>query len=298
MLKGVKLARLKEVRVSGLNITNEHESAKAYYEAIYLAYENRLIHTYQGDHALVITSLPKRSNDELPTDIYGVFARYTQIDVNGDWLNTESLELATPNDKKSIQIPANLKPNVSAFYFRFNLHQHKLIFEVYSTQGKTLSQSKAKDFFLDILNQPSVRKEWGAFNVNIISSDESLKTILDVHRIQYIITEIERPNGDGVGSALERAEKNHKERLQAIKAQRQKIEYKALPGQSLKPDDQLKTEIYIASNNGNATVIGRDKEGKKVEKSLDEYPRVEGVKYDTELRLGRQAFDEATDEFL
>jgi len=292
------LARLKEVRVSGLNITNEHESAQAYYEAIYLAYENRLVHTYQGDHALVVTALPERSKGDLPTDIYGVFARYTQIDVDGDWLNTESLKLATPTDKKSIQIPSNLKPNVSAFYFRFNLHNHKLMFEVYSTQGKTLSQAKAKDFFLDVLNQEPVRKEWGAFNVNIISSDESLDTILDVYKIQYIITEIERPNGDGVGSALERAEKSHKERLETLKAQRQKTEYKALPGQSLEPDEQLKTEMYIASNNGNATVIGRDEEGKKVEKSLDEYPRVEGVKYDTELRLGRQAFDEATDKFL
>ena len=294
------MAKLKELRVSAVNITNEHESAQIYYDAIYSAYENRLVHKYQGDHALVITSLPERKSDadELPADIYGVFARYTQIDVDGDWLNTQSLKLATPSDKSSINIPENLKPNVSAFYFRFNLHSHKMIFEVYSSQSKTLSQLKAKDFFLDILNQAPIRKEFGVFNVNIISSDDSLSSILDMHRIQYIITEIERPNGDGVGNALERAEKNHKERLQALQAQRQKTEYKAMPGKSLKPDDLLKTEIYIASENGNAIVIGRDEEGKKVEKSLDEHPRVESVKYDTELRLGQQAFDEATDKFL
>ena len=217
----------REVRVSGLNITNESEKQRVYYDAIYLAFEKRLIHKYQGDHALVITSLPERKNDNIPTDIYGIFARYTQIDVDGDWLNTQSLKLATPIDKQSINIPENLKPNVSPFFFRFNLHRHRLIFEVYSTQGKTLSQSKARDFFLDILNQKPIRKKWGAFNVNIMSSDDSLSTILDVHKIQYITTEIERPNGDGVADALERAEKKAKERLEKINAQKQVIKYKA-----------------------------------------------------------------------
>lgn len=61
-----------------------------------------------------------------------MIAKFTEIDIDGDWFDLDAFDTATPEMVEGIDIPTALRPNLSQFYFIVEPTDHVVVFETYS----------------------------------------------------------------------------------------------------------------------------------------------------------------------
>ena len=147
-----------------------------------------------GDTVVAIQSFNQKTG-------IGLFSKFMEIDVDGDWFDVEEFALAKPEDKSSITIPEKLRPNYSAFYFQLDSSLHVLAFETYSL-SKSLSVRAVRKYFTEALMHPRITRRFGAVQVDIVNSFKDAERLLSLPNIKEIDFVIRRPNPDDIGEDL------------------------------------------------------------------------------------------------
>lgn len=284
------MAQRMKAEAAGLNVRTHPHDADTYKELCRAAFGLKKSIRIRGERSGIITSLHRIDAE---TDLVrGVLTTFLELDLEGAWLDTETLEEASDEAVESIIIPENLRPNMMAFYFAFDLVNHEIIFEHYGT-GKRLSHVAAHTFFSRLFKDKRIARRFGDVKVTVIKSRGSIDRLFSIPRITDIEIYIEKPNSDFWEGSFEQ---NTEEHLEDKHARSMTVAYKAERGRSLQRDDDLDALLRTSIRNGRAVAKGYGDDGHMIV-TTDSYPRVEQERYDPDLRSDSQAFDELVTRF-
>ncbi|MFS8415569.1 DUF4747 family protein [Xanthomonas campestris] len=235
----------KVIRVGALNIVTQPHSQKTYELLIRKLGRARKAARIRGDRFGLVTLAPEASGPAGDPYVQGLIGTFTQIDVKGDWMNVRSGKVAEQDDKQGLSIPANLQPNAKFFRYRLYLKSHVLVFEIGNT-GSRLTPNNAGTLFQRLLSTAPIELEFGEVVCTVLPARETIDEIINSKTLRTVEFIVHAPNPD-TGKA---AELQYKERLQKLHALRLQQSITARKNDFIQPDEQLKSDLRVASNNG------------------------------------------------
>jgi len=215
-----------------------------------------------GDRRARIGTLSAIGADPLD-GIQGNIYRYTKIDMNSPWLNTESGKEVDPlNIHELVDIPDNLRPNLSTIWYNFYPRSHRLVFETERNDPHTgkpvsFSPSTAQLFFQKVFN--TLKTDFDTIRVTVVQDHETLETIFSLPYLRKLEIKIERPNPTDGRFAQMMARQLEKENVHDFE---QIMVSKSADG--LKPTKRTKGVAKVATTDGYVYAEGNDEEGEKV----------------------------------
>ncbi|HIF9162265.1 TPA: DUF4747 family protein [Photobacterium damselae] len=262
------MARDKKLVFGALNVTIHPHTPEKYLQLFNAARKLKTNTKLRGDQFGRIGIVHKLERDqEEPGPIVGEIVKFTNIDINGEWYDIESKDIATDEDVAEIKIPEKLKPNLSRFSFIFFPDDHILVYEGYY-DGKALSANFAEKLFELTLNHPNLTNRFGQVFVNHIPEANAIDKILELNGITDLTLVTKRPNPDD----LKITEKRVHDRLKRLNAAQEERVLKASNGKELLLDKELKLEAKVAAKNGIVELKRYNELGKKQEFSTKDHP--------------------------
>ena len=277
------MARRIKIASGVLNIRIHPHTPERYAELFKRVYERKNVVKVRGDRFAMISLLDSRQARQ--GYVTGFLATFVNVELEGQWFDTDSLAEAKIEDLQEIKIPDNLRPNLATFRFYFDTIAHRLYFQTY-TQGKQLTPHSALRVFNALFDDLKIRQEFGDVKVSLVQSRSSLKALFDLRVIKEINITIERPNADIFADDFEEKIEKH---LEEAKSRQIEVSYKAESGGSLTPTKDIEEISRVALENGRVEVKGRDDRGATV-RSSEDHPKVLHDKYDPDEVSEEAAF--------
>ena len=221
------MARDPKIEVAAINIRISEEFDRDYPELITkLAALRKGVRVF-GDSYVAISQFDKNTN-------IGVFSKYTEIDINGEWFDIDSFDVAAPEKIEEINIPKNLRPNYAAFYFQLDPDLHVVAFATYS-DSKGLSARSVEKYFEQALMAPEIHGVYGRVEADSIKSYEEVEKILSLPDLRELQLIIRPPNTDDIGPNFARI---IEDRLRAQNADEYAEILRSRDAGSLTPNDR------------------------------------------------------------
>lgn len=233
------MARLAKIEVSAINIRIPADKTRNYLHLInYIFLMRKAVKVY-GNSFVAITSF------DISTG-WGIISKYSEIDVDGDWFDTDDFGHATPEKVGEFSIPETLRPNYSAFYFNFYEDLHLMVFETYS-ESKALSSRSIERYFQQIVTDRSLHDLFGRVEVDIVKSFGEIERILSLPRLKELRITIRRPNPDDLsGDLAEEIER----RLREQNAEEYEEITRSKDDDGLAPNERTKRLASVGAENG------------------------------------------------
>lgn len=233
------MARLSKIEVSAINLRIPAGKQRDYAELIQVVYEKRLAVKVYGDSFVAITQYSKETG-------LGVFSKYSEIDIDGDWFDLEDFGPAGPEKLDEVQIPETLRPNLSAFYFELDEETHILSFESYS-ESKLLSARSIEKYFKGVLKDTSILERFGRVEADIVKSFGEVDRIINLPNLKELKIVIRRPNPDDVSGDLASV---IEERLREQNGEEYEEVTRSKDDDGLKPNDRTRKLAFVGAENG------------------------------------------------
>lgn len=281
------MAREKKLSFGVINITMQPHSPQLYIDLFRMAYSAIKPINVWGDQYAILSGLMslEKSKDTLK-GITGDIFRFTHIDKDGNWFNTETSNFAEPEDLGSLNIPANLKPNSSRFSYIFYPKEHLFFYESYY-DTKTFNPASAVNFLTKLFNQEKIIENFGKIEVTHVPEINKLAEALKLPVKEKIELHIKRPNADDHAQTERRVMK----RMNDMNVEELNQTYKALPGKSIEMDKDLDAMAHVAAKNGHITLKGKDNTSKPVIFSTKSHPYVYTEYYDPDSQAVFDIFE-------
>lgn len=270
------MARQHKMEVGGLNVRVHPHDDETYRALIGALYDLKKVAKVHGDRFGLITMLDR--SDEADDMIYGVLSTFLEIEIDGEWFNVETMDEASANDVRQINIPKNLHPNLKTFRFAFNTKRHELIFEHYS-EGDRLTHLSALRFFRGLVDDRRIKERFGDVKVTIVTERGTVDRIFQIPRITDLDILIEKPNSDLWGADFEGMFEEH---LGDKNARSMNVHYKSEGQQGIRRDRDLDALLKASINNGRSVAKGYGPDG-HIRVSTDDYPKVVQDMYEPAL---------------
>lgn len=282
------MARPSKIEVSAINIRIPSDHDRDYVALINFLSNLKVGVRVWSDNFVAISYFN-------PETQVGVFSKYTEIDVDGEWFDVENFDIASAEDVSKVVIPDNLRPNHSAFYFHLSPSDHVVSFQTYS-ESKTLSAKSVEKFFHEALQRSDVRAQFGFVEADVIQSYEAVDEILGLPLLKDLTITIRRPNSDDVSKDLA---KEIEERLREQKGEEYVEGLRSKDADGLQPNERTRKLAQVAAENGkvsarnieNGLMVSHDTSEKPL-KEVDTFNR-EDV---NELTKFRQLVDAIIDK--
>ncbi|WP_294282247.1 DUF4747 family protein [uncultured Sphingomonas sp.] len=277
------MARQLKAEVGGLNIRLHPHDPQRYRDLFASLFKLKKIVPIYGDRSGLITSLQRISHDAMY--IEGVITTFLDLDLKGDWFNTDTMEEASDNDREKINVPEYLRPNIRTFFFSFDVENHELIFEHYGN-GHRFSHQSAFNFFENLVHDSNIMEKYGDVKISIIQSKGSIDRIFSIPRITDIEIYIERPNSDLWGDDFEEQAEDH---LGDKNARSMTVIYKSEKGSGIHRDEDLERLIRASIRNGKTVAKGYGNNGHEVV-NTGRYPKIVQDKFDQDAFSSSEMF--------
>lgn len=273
------MARIKKLSYGAVNITMHPHSPEKYVALFKMARKNAISVSLRGDYFATLSYFYPYKNGQSSTEPFeGEVLKYTEIDVNGDWFNIIKKDIASDEEKKKINIPENLKPNVARFSFVFLPKSHILVYEMHD-KNRNLTSKQMESFLNGIFTQENIIKKFGRINITILTEPEKVEHMLALKGITCINMITRRPNPDDLVSAESIMQKRFK-RIGVIEEDKT---YKSERGQEIKPDHELKKDALVASRNGEVSIRRINEAGLVETRASSDTPLQRVEPYDSDV---------------
>lgn len=297
------MARRRTVIAIGIRISLRPSRGQTpeHYSQLFLdAFERKRMIAVRGPEHMLISSLSTSASREIKgkkrhvaTSMEGILSKFTDIDLNAEWFNSETLKVATANDVKEVTIPERLKPNHSAFFFEFFPEVHTVVVESYG-RGVQLSPRMALRFFSRLLEDLEIAKKWGPVSASLIQHQAALDEVFGMKILKSLSLSFEPPNADD----HKKWEKHFEKRMEDEKLKRIEINLSAQSGHSIEASDDTKSQAKAALEMGEVSAKGRDANGAPKQISSLDYPDREAAKYDPDKLSEKQAFQSVAEKYV
>lgn len=285
--------------VCAVNIAAREHTPKIYDNLINDAFSLQLALPVHGDrHALLVSVDPSK---ELTISgrrvIRGTLATFLDLDMDAPWFDLQNLKVSTEDQRKKIQIPESLRPNMADFHFVLDPREHILV-----CQARTEISGKRKHivkitgnmlagFLGELLSSPEIKRKYGEVEVTPVPDRDSVEAILkgDIKKLHIFLR---TPNPDD----LEEAQKRIKRRMKALNAKQLEEIVSAEEGAFVNPDEELLSMARVAALNGrvDATLY---KNGKTAPTSTRLAPAIFEINRDSR-ETDERAMDRAAEHAL
>lgn len=238
------MAQKRKLAVAGLNIRIADKDNRDYPALLRAILRMKQpVRVHGSDHLLLTDFKVDRRNDEVPYT--GLLAKFTEIDLNADWLDMTSLGEAGEDELEKIEIPDYLKPNYSGFFVNFFPSEHILVFETYS-ESESLTPSLAERWLKKIVKLPPIVKAFGTVDVTLVPDFAMLDRILegDIRRLEM---RIERPNPDDYDLRVFEEQEEFLRRNNADHEDRALVPNR---GEYITPDERTEALSRVAADTG------------------------------------------------
>ena len=282
------MARPSKIEVSAVNIRISADKARDYVRLI-----SKLVSLKEGVRVYGNTYIALTFFD--PEAKVGIISKYSKIDIDGSWFDITHFDVASEEDVKQINIPKNLRPNFSQFYFKLNSRLHVISFETYS-ESQSLSARSVQKYFDEILQRSEILGEFGLVEADVIKSYDEVDRILSLPKLRELRFIIKRPNTDDVsGDLADEIEK----RLREQNAEVYEESVRSKDERGLSPNERSKKLAAVAAENGHfsaksivngVSVIHDTTE--KPHKEVETFNRDEDDAKDVFMRLASAVFDQ------
>lgn len=266
------MARHRTIQVGALNI-----SANPHPEGIYLSLLKDGSTTrvnYRGNDWAKI-SRPKKLSD-LDGVYTGRLLAWTEIDTKGPWLDTESEDVLSADEKAKIVIPSKAKPNYRVFSYAFKERGHRLYIELRNELGDSLGPHMAQKIFYNLLSPSAFNREID-LDVTVVPTSGAVNRVLGLPGLRKLHIRVIAPNADTTDEAKR---KRVLDRLDEANAKQLDETYIKKAGEErLIATPEIRETAEIAAENGFVTGTGRV-EGKTIEASTTKLPRRENIPAD------------------
>lgn len=233
------MARDPKIEVGAVNIRIPEDKKRDYVDLITRIAGLRRGIQVRGESFLAISYWDPEEN-------VGIFSKYTEIDIDGEWFDLDDFDTASPERVEEVKIPATLKPNLSQFYFSLNKELHVVAFEIYA-DSKGLSARSVEKYFEEILQSNSIIRRFGRVESDIVKSYGEIERILALPHLKELRLMIKRPNSDDVGGRLARI---IEERLRDNGGDEYEEVYRARGSNDLSPTKRTEELALVAAENG------------------------------------------------
>lgn len=233
------MARDSKLVVSAVNLRISGDNNRDYVGLIKMLVEMRRGIRVYGDSYLAMSYFDDENN-------IGVFSKYTEIDIQGDWFDLDDFDTAAPEKLEEISIPESLRPNHAQFYFYLDAALHVVVFSSYAS-SKGLSPRSVERYFAEALSWPQVREVFGRVESDIVKSYGEVDRILDLPDLKELHLVIRRPNSDDVGKSLAEI---IEERLREQNADEYEETLTAKGAHNIQPNERTRKLAQVAAENG------------------------------------------------
>jgi hypothetical protein len=278
------MTKLRTTELAIINLTMHPHSAVKYAELLYALSHLRNPAKVWGEYKAEIGTIGAIEPDKPENGVTGEIFRYFELDPRTRWFNVVRKKTADERERALIQIPENLKPHFSFFYYVFFPKRHMLVFETQFGQAR-LTPGAAVKMLEGLCKRPAIVRDFGTVNVTALPRADSLNTIFRMPMLRRLEIELTKPNADGLGSA----KNTMMRRLDALSARSQTIVYNAEAGKSLQPDAEVRLIAKVAQSNGHVEAQGLDGDGRSIHESTQDHPRIERAIYNPKLQTRRDA---------
>lgn len=262
------MARIRKSEIGAVNIVTHPHSPKGYDDLLSDACNGFYYGKIRGLDGGVIGEKSEWSgNPEDP--ISGFIWRFVNLDSNAPWANLKTRKEQDP--AKTPVVPPELKPHLRKEAFVFFPKGHRMFF-----CAKTFSPGSVERMLKNMFSTSKIVDKYGEVEVHLETSQEAIETILKMERLSSVELFISLPNSDELDG-----EARFKERMDALNARKNDLKLTAGRGESITPDEDLKTQMVIARSNGYVKANGYSKTEERLEISTRSHPFKYGVEYDS-----------------
>ncbi|MBI1626938.1 DUF4747 family protein [Comamonas suwonensis] len=258
----------RKIGVCQINIAmHAPHSPKGYVELFQDAFRLRRIITRGKADGYLLGALHNVKNAVDDNELQGEIYRFTNIDPDTPWFNTQTGKPADELDTEQIVLPSNLHPNLERFPFVFRPKEHRFWY-VSKDRKASLGPSVAEGFLKKIFDEVALLKGLPPVEVTVTPDEAAVDEVFNIYRITKIVLEFKRPNKDDDGEIeariMERMEKQRINRINEVMSSNDP--------DGIEPDEQLKAEAEVAAQNGHVESYGYDAVGLRVEESTKKKP--------------------------
>ncbi|GGD29032.1 DUF4747 family protein [Sinisalibacter lacisalsi] len=237
------MPRPSKIEVSAINLRIPADRPRNYADMIEKLFEKRVAVKVYGDSFVAITQYQRESG-------LGVFSKYSEIDIDGDWFDLEDFGPAGPEKVDEVSIPETLRPNLSAFYFELDEETHILSFESYS-ESKGLSARSVEKYFKEALSDSAVVQDFGRVEADIVKSYGEVERIINLPNLKELRIVIRRPNPDDISGDLAA---QIEERLREQNGEEYEEVTRSKDNDGLKPNERTQKLAIVGAENGEVSV--------------------------------------------
>lgn len=285
------MARKRKLHIGMVNVVTHPHSPEGYVELFRKALNVPV--SMGGDLRAKLGTWAPINSDPL-NGIQGNIFRYSEIDMDSPWLDTEAGKMVDPEElEQRVNVPESLKPSFSTIWFNFYPKTHCIVFEVLKkdyTTGKIyhFAPSTAQLFFQKLFNRVQTKTKFTSIHVTIIQSQETLRKIFSHPRLTSLDIVVDRPNPTD-GTVEEEIERQ----LEEENVTRFEQFMSSSEPEGLKPSERTKALAQVATSNGYVEAIGQVSKGKKVLFKTIDKPVEDVSYYDPKQGLGASFYQAA-----
>lgn len=260
-------SRGRPIRVAFLNVVATPHP-KGVYERLFRYVANRQVRFWGAEMAAIG---PIRARPEQPGFFTGHVRTWVDIDPRSPAVQKKDLEevALTP---EQLKMSSELGFNGKTFRFILDTNEHRVSIATINDVGHKLAPTRALAIFERLFSPEVLGKDAEEVAVSIVPSDDALKRVLSIKRLDRVEIQIKRPNADDVTAETHEVLAE----LRAQNAKRQEvILIRAAHADSLElSDTNEKYARVAASGDGYVKSQGRNAAGEPEKRSTKEYPKM------------------------
>lgn len=284
------MARKINTKISCINVVAHPHSNEIYIALFNKIFKNRADIQVGNQKKIIMGGLTPVVIDG-ENVLTGVLFKFLDIGDADAWYNIESNEEASDEDLREINIPKNLRPNLTKHRFVFYPKGHKLFIQVKGElRNDSISVYQVKKYLERICKRDFITEEFGEIFLTIEPSSEEVDQMLASETITEIYYEITLPNPDYDD---EESYVNWMENQHIFKEKRTLTTNR---GGHVEPDDELVSLAKTASQNGELRIKEKDPNGRIVTKTSNDSPLVKNVMFDPDIETATETFWNKTAE--
>lgn len=233
------MPRASKLEVSAVNLRIPADRKRDYAALLNVLFESKKAVKVYGNSFVAITHFNQDTG-------WGIFSKYSEIDVDGDWFDVEDFGPAAQEKLDEVQIPESLRPNLSAFYFQLEHALHLVAFESYS-ESKSLSSRSVEKYFKGALKSTEVTNVFGRVEADIVKSYGEVERIISLPNLKELRVTIRRPNPDDISGDLA---SEIEERLREQNGEEYEEVLKSKDDDGLTPSERTRKLAIVGAENG------------------------------------------------
>lgn len=256
-----------EIRQINIAMHKPH-SPQGYIDLFQRAYRMKFIHRRGRADGFMLGAVYDAENsferDELSGEVY----RFTNIDPDSPWFNTQTGKPAEDAETERIEIPRHLHPNLDLIPFVFKPKTHQLWY-ISKDRKANMGPVIAESFFQALFDVTCLEHGLPPVEVTVVPDSGAINDVLGIHRLTRVTMVFKRPNDDS-----DEVERRIMERMERRKVNRIEEVLTSQDPDGIEPDPDMVDEATAAANNGYVVSEGFDRNGLPAQESTIAKPAI------------------------